>query len=126
MKNYLLVAALLNMSTLASAATLEGTYDCSGTDDEHPGVVFKGVMVIKKTGQTYAINSSYSDGVSSIGTGIYDQAKHNLSFIFANPKNANETGLAIMDVKRDYTMTSNWTYLNQTTIGHSVCSKHVL
>nr|UVT38020.1 hypothetical protein cemce18_00016 [uncultured bacterium] len=112
MKNYLLTAAF--MLSLNANASIEGTYNCSGTDKEHPGVIYKGIMTIKKTGETYSVKSSYSDNVSSIGTGIYNQAKHH--FVFVNPQNRKETGIASMRVSKNHTMTADWTYLNQTLI----------
>lgn len=111
------------MLSLNADASIEGTFNCSGTDKEHPGVIYKGIMTIKKTGQTYSVKSSYSDNVSSIGTGIYNKAKHHFVFVFVNPKNIQETGIASMEVSKNDTMTSDWAYLNQTVIGQSSCSK---
>ena len=121
MKKYLMATVLL--LSLNAEASIEGTFHCTGTDKEHPGVIYKGIMTVKKTGETYSVKSSYSDNVSSIGTGIYNKAKHHFVFVFVNPKNTKETGIASMDVSKDYTMTSDWTYLNQSVIGHSSCSK---
>lgn len=121
MKNYLLTAAF--MLSINANASIEGTFYCSGTDKEHPGVIYKGIMTIKKTGQTYSVKSFYSDNVSSIGTGIYNKAKHHFVYVFVNPKNTKETGIASMEVSKNYTMTADWTYLNQTLIGRSYCSK---
>jgi hypothetical protein len=45
-------------------------------------------MIIKKTGQTWSINSSFSDNASYVGTGIYDVKKQTIGLVFTNPNNA--------------------------------------
>ncbi|ARG98341.1 hypothetical protein [Legionella micdadei] len=127
MKNYLLALLLLSgLSAQAPAATfssnLEGDYECTGTDEEHPNMVFKGEMVIKKTGQTYSVNSSFSDNASYIGTGIYDKKKRTIALVFVNSQNTKETGISVMNIQENGAMTTDWTYLNRTTIGHSTCT----
>lgn len=130
MKKYLLtlsVFLICNTHTYASAypANLEGIYDCNsievGTNEN-----FKGVMTLKRTGQTYSIKSTFNDGSSYIGTGIYNQLKHSFSLVFVNPSKSEETGIAVADVKRNYAMTSTWTYLNKEIVAHSTCTKRTV
>lgn len=121
MKNCLLTTALL--LSLNAHASIEGTFNCTGTDKARPGIIFTGTMLIEKTGQTYSVKSSYSDNVSSIGTGIYNKAKNQFVYVFSNPKNTQETGVAIMDVDKNFALTADWAYLNTKIIGHSSCTK---
>jgi hypothetical protein len=127
MKKYLLVIAVLLSAGMSAAyakpypSSLEGTYDCNSVEVD-TGENYKGVSIVKKTGQTYAVKSTFTDGSSYIGTGIYDQQKHNFSLAFINPKNAEETGVAVAEVKKNNAMTSTWTYLNKTNVGHATCT----
>ena len=124
MRKYVFTAIFLLY--LNAHASLEGTFNCTGTDKEHPGTIYKGMMVIKKTGETYSVNSSYSDNVSSIGTGIYNKAKHHFVYVFVNPKNTKETGVASVNVDNNCALEAEWAYINQKLIGHTSCAKQTL
>ncbi|CEK12136.1 hypothetical protein [Legionella hackeliae] len=101
---------------------ITGLYKCKGSEID-TGLVFFCKMNIKKTQATYDVITKCNDGTFYLGTGIYDVVKHNLSLIFMNPKNKEETGVAMVDIKEDGTMTSVWTHLNKTTLGHMNCGK---
>lgn len=127
MKKYLLGTAILlslNSPIYASSypSNIEGTYDCSCTEVDS-NAHYKGEMTLKKTGQTYSLKSTFNDGSTYLGTGIYNPSKHSFSLAFINPAKSEETGVAIADVKSDYAMTSTWTYLNKTNVAHGECTK---
>lgn len=121
-------AVLLTFNTASHASTfptnLEGQYFCNCTE-VGTNKTYKAIMSVKKTDQTYTINSKFDDGSFYIGTGIYNQEKHIFSIVFLNPKKSEETGIGVADVKNNYTMTSTWTYLNKTTLAHGTCIKSV-
>ncbi|KTD37464.1 hypothetical protein Lnau_0654 [Legionella nautarum] len=118
----LFLSSISGQALSAAPINLEGNYECVGRDKQHPDTVFKGEMTIKKTGETYSINSSFNDGGSYIGTGIYDKTKKTVSLVFTNPKDAKETGILVMDIKANGSMSNHWTYLNMKTIGQSTCT----
>lgn len=125
-KQFCLLALLFSLNGLAYAAhqpiNLEGQYDCTSTEvDTHE--VSKGVMTLKKTGETYSLKSEFTDGSTYTGTGIYIQTKHIFSVAFNNPKKPDESGVAIAEINKDFGMTSIWTYLNKTSVGHGFCTK---
>lgn len=127
MKKYLFATAIL-LSSSCFAHTpnhpinIEGDYDCTGTEID-TDKAFKCEMNIKKTGQTYAFSTACNDGTNYTSTGIYQPNKHNISLVSVNTKNSEETGVAVADVKKDGSMTSVWTYLHKTTLGHTNCAK---
>ncbi|WP_131762225.1 hypothetical protein [Legionella jamestowniensis] len=104
---------------------ITGLYKCKGSEIDTK-TVFSCRMNIKKTKYTYDIFTKCNDGTFYVGTGIYDRAKHNLSLVFMNPKNKEETGVAIADVKKNGSMDSRWTHLNKTTLGYMSCAKSLL
>jgi len=129
MKKCLFASVLLLSSncfahTSSYPKNIEGNYNCTGTEYD-TNKAFKCEVSIKKTGQTYALNTTCNDGTTYTSTGIYDYNKHNLSLVSVNPKNSAETGVGVVDVKKDGSMTSVWTYLNKTTLGHTQCSKSI-
>ena len=85
--------------------------------------LFKCEMTIKKTGETYASSATCDDGNSLVGNGIYNEKTHTIASVFTTREKAEETGVSVTYVKEDGSMTLDWTYLNSTTIGHSVCSR---
>lgn len=108
-----------------SPVNLEGKYDCAG-NEVGTNEAFKCEMIIKQTGETYASTASCSDGNSYAGNGIYDKNTHSLSTGFINPKKREETGVSVSAIKADGKIVSVWTYLNNTSIGHTTCIKHIL
>ena len=116
--------AILSSSGVVNAyqISLEGKDDCKGTEIGSK-TSFRCEMVINKTGETYGSSATCDDGNSYKGTGIYDNNTHILSSGFINPKKAKETGVAVTYIKDDGSMTTDWTYLNNTTIGHTACIK---
>lgn len=109
-------------SLCANTSNLAGVYDCTcvevGTKE-----ISKGVMTVKKTGQTYSTACVFDDGSHYSGTGIYLPEKKIFAISFFNPKKAAETGLVIANVKNDLSMSSQWTYLGKTTLGQGSCVK---
>lgn len=124
MEKYFFAAALLiSVNSFASGATnLDGKYDCAG-NEVGTNAAFKCEMLIKRTGDTYPSSATCDDGNSYRGNGIYDQASKRLSTGFINPKKAEETGVAVTEIKDDGTLVTDWTYLDKTTIGHTKCVK---
>lgn len=126
MKRCFLASILLSMSILAYAssypANLEGIYDSRsievGTQENSVGT-----MVVTKTGETYSIKTTFTDGSFYTGTGVYDMNKHVFAIAFINPNKKEESGVVLADVKKDSSMTSIWTYLNKSTIGRGSCIK---
>ena len=128
MLKYLIFSAIIifmNTCTFAShyPTNLEGNYNCNGVEADNPNDHYKGVVVVKKSGQTYTTNSTFDDGSTYIGTGIYDANKHVLSIVAINPKKSDEIAVSMSNVHEDYSMESKWTYLHKTTIGSSFCTK---
>lgn len=126
MKYSLLTVFIFLQITIAVAGhyptNLAGKYKCKGAEvgkNEH----FDAWMKLTKTGETYTMISRTNDGSSYVGTGIYDYAKHSFSLLFINPKASAETGLGVGGVKTNNTITSEWTYLNKTTLARSICIK---
>lgn len=114
---------LLTASSFAARdINLEGQYSCKGTE-VGSGSAFTCDMSIKRTGETYALSSTCNDGTSYSGVGLYDKTTQLFSNGFVNPKNADETGVAVAHVKADGSMTATWTYINKTEVGHSSCSR---
>jgi hypothetical protein len=127
MKNTIIAAILLlsaNTAAIAAhyPANLEGKYDCTGTETDNKSH-FKGVVTIKKTGQTYTMSSTFDDGTSYTGIGLYDQAKHVFSNAAIDPKKPDELAISISDVNQDKSLKSTFTYANSTAIGYSNCIK---
>lgn len=100
---------------------LDGTYDCHSTIDKNKKD--HGIVTLKKTGQTYSIESHFDSGTSYKGTGIYNRTNHSFAVVFANVQDPDKVSLGISNVKDDYTMTSSWTFINTTIVGHSTCTK---
>ena len=125
MKKYFFATALI-VSTGCVANTyptsFEGKYKCAG-NEVGTKEAFKCDMIIKKTGETFASSASCSDGNSYIGTGIYDKNTHHLSTGFINPKKSEETGVSVSTIKTDGSIVTVWTYLNNTSIGRTTCTK---
>ena len=125
MKKYLFVTALcMSVSCFASQypANIEGKYECGG-NEAGSNAAFKCEMIIKRTGETYASSATCSDGNSYTGNGIYNRKLHQLSTGFINPKKSAETGVSMADIKTDGRIISVWTYINNTSIGHTKCFK---
>lgn len=124
MKKSIYILALFATSTaLASQSlNLEGAYECKG-NEVGTNAAFKCQMVIKKTGKTYPSTANCSDGNAYRGIGIYDESSHLLSSGFINPKKSEETGVCITKVEADGSLSSEWTYLDNTMIGHTKCYK---
>lgn len=121
---FFLILFILNLPSYAISysTSLAGNYSCGGAEvgtEER----FTCKMTLKKTGKTYQMKSHCSDGTSYIATGLYDDRRHSLSLAFINPKEPKELGIVVANVRRDYSMRSSWTYLNQAKIGHGYCSK---
>ena len=107
---------------ISHPANLSGTYDCNSTGIDS-SEKYHGTMKIKKTDQTYSIESYFDDGSSYMGTGIYDQVKHSFAVVFANTQNPTVVSLGIADVKKNYSMITSWTFINKTSVGSSTCTK---
>ena len=125
MKKYYFVMALLVSSTVFASKSLsnfEGAYECMG-NEVGTNEAFKCQMTIKKTGETYASTAVCSDGNSYHGTGIYDEKSHQLSTGFVNPKKSEETGISVSRIKSNGNLESAWTYLDKTSIAHTICHK---
>ncbi|MDP1604878.1 MAG: hypothetical protein Q8M03_16630 [Legionella sp.] len=103
-------------------ASLEGKYECAGHEVGTKSA-FTCEMLIKRTGETYASEAKCSDSNSYRGTGIYSTATHHLSTVFINPQKSEETGVSVALVKKDGSLDTVWTYLNNTSIAKSICSK---
>jgi len=114
------VSAVANASSYP--ADLSGKYECESIE-VGTNQLYTGKMIMTKTGQTYSTKSIYNDGSTYSGIAIYNPATHRLSSAFINPKNAEETGVAMVEVEKNYMMHSTWTYLNKTTVGHGTCKK---
>ncbi|CDZ76791.1 hypothetical protein BN59_01067 [Legionella massiliensis] len=121
-KKIALLVLGLSTSTCFAAVSLEGKYNCHGTEIVS-NTSFGCEMLIKKTGETYASTASCDDGNAYQGNAVYDEKKQILATGFINPKKAEETGVAISYVKEDGSLQTDWTYINETTIGHSLCIK---
>lgn len=102
--------------------SIEGKYDCHGTEIP-TNKPFGCEMVIQKTSNTYASSATCDDGNSYIGNGIYNKKENSLSTGFKNLIKAEEIGVSISYLKNNGQMVTDWTYLNATTIGHTVCIK---
>jgi hypothetical protein len=71
MKKYLFAVSVFLILNNAYASlyprNLEGSYNCNcievGTK-----IFFKSIMIIKKTGETYSMNSKFNDGSFYVGT----------------------------------------------------------
>ena len=127
MKKFLITSAIafcINIPAHASLypVNLDGDYNCNGTE-VGSNEKYTCNMKVKKTGETYSATSTCNDGSSYIGTGIYNKTNHNFSLVFINPKKSEETGIAIAEIRKDYSMSSTWTYLNKTSVGHCACVK---
>lgn len=123
--NHLFATAILLTSNCFASGhqiALDGKYDCKG-NEIGTNSVFKCVMTIKKTGETYASSATCDDGNFYRGNGIYNENTHAISSVFINPKKAEETGVTLTYVKEDGSMNIDWTYLDNTTLGHSTCNK---
>jgi hypothetical protein len=124
MKKYLVNTTLLLMLNpfAAGAETLLGTYECKGNEvGTHAAYTCQ--MTIKKTGETYASTASCSDGNAYRGTGIYNKKAHQLSTGFINPKKSEETGICVSIIKAHGELASTWTYLDKTSVAHTICHK---
>lgn len=125
MKKSIYVTGLL-LSSFVFAGTkgvnLEGTYNCSGTEvgSKSP---YTCSVTIKRTGETLLSQASCSDGNSYKGTAIYDDKHKHFSTAFINPKNTKETGVSISYVKRDGSLKTVWTYLNETSTSIAHCKR---
>jgi len=122
MKKIILLAALSVTTAAIAETSIEGLYDCKGSEIGTKEA-FTCQMTIKKTGETYASTATCSDGNSYRGTGILDAKNHQLSTVFVNPKKAEETGVCLSVFKGDKRLVSNWTYLDKTTLGTTACQK---
>jgi hypothetical protein len=126
MNKYLLVIFLLSTSSYAhmrhDPISIDGNYICTGSEIDQK-TRFKCELSFKKTEQTYASRVVCNDGTTYISTGIYDPIKHSISLVSVNPKNSKEIGVAVVDVKKDGSLVSVWTYLHKTTVGHTHCIK---
>ncbi len=122
MKKYgLVIALLISSGAFASKnSSIEGTYECVG-NEVGTQAEFKCQMMIKKTGETYALTANCSDNTSYLGTGIYNKYEHILSTGFINPNNSEETGVSVTKVRKDRNLLSVWTYLGKTTTARTKC-----
>jgi hypothetical protein len=130
MKIYFMGLSLIFLFSVAFSKSLDyppdiisGNYDCRGTefDTKKP---FQCKMRLIKTGMTYENDAQCDDGSVYKGTGIYNKTKQILAIIAVNPKASQETGVALVDVNKNGSLTSVWTYLNKTTLGHTDCIKN--
>lgn len=124
MRNYFFLATFISSSCFANGypINLEGHYKCAG-NEVGTNEAYKCNMTIKKTGETYASTASCTDGNSYSGTGIYDENSHRLSTGFINPKKSEETGVSVTNIRSDGRLSTVWTYLNNTSVGHVKCVK---
>ncbi|ASQ44667.1 hypothetical protein [Legionella clemsonensis] len=123
----ILILLLISLNCFADdyPHNITGLYKCKGAEID-TGAVFSCRMNIKKTKHTYDVVTKCNDGAFYLGTGIYDLTKHHLSLVFINPKNKEETGVAIADINKNGSMNSVWTHLNKTTLGQMNCTKLLL
>jgi hypothetical protein len=124
MKKYLCAIALtFSINAFAADnASIVGSYECKGHEvDTHAAYTCE--MTIQKTGRTYASTATCSDGTSYRGTGIYDKKSHQLSTVFINPKNVDETGMSVAKIKPSGELAGAWTYLDKTSIAYASCYK---
>lgn len=126
MKKYLFaIGVLVSCNSFAASPALidlSGKYSCEG-NEVVTNAAYKCEMTINKTSETYASTATCNDGTSYIGISIYNEKLQQLSTAFINPNSAKEAGIAVSDVKPDGSMNTVWTYLNNTSVGHSTCNK---
>ncbi|CEK11584.1 hypothetical protein [Legionella hackeliae] len=112
MIKYMVTAILACASTFvfANHAAIEGNYACKGVqmDGKTP---FTCNETIKKTGNTYALTATCSDGTSYSGTGIYQSQNHSLSLAFKNDKQADEIGVSVKKIDKKGNLIGQWTNL---------------
>lgn len=121
MKRYFItVLFLVSFNAYSNSNTyplnLEGTYDCHSTNSG-------GKMKIKKTDQTYSIESFHDDGSHYLGTGIYNQTTHTFAVAFRNVENPLMVSFGIADVNENGSMTTSWAFLYDTVVKSSFCIK---
>ncbi len=122
--SYLLVLLAFNCFAKASGypTDISGNYDCHGTEYD-TRAAFHCTMRLTKTNMTYAADVRCTDGSIYSGTAIYNSSTHSFASLAVNPKEAKETGVALADVSKNNEINSVWTYLNQSTLGHTHCVK---
>lgn len=124
MKKYLITGLLIatGSSFATQTVSLDGNYHCKGHEVDTK-TAFTCEMTVKKAGETYSSIATCDDGTAYHGTSIYDEKAHLLSTAFINIKNPAEVGVSISYLKEDGSMSSNWSYVDKTTIAQTFCSK---
>lgn len=126
MKNYfnlVILFLVFNTSIMAASVKLEGRYTCQSIEvGTHQ--LYTGNVTLRKTGDTYTINSKFNDGSTYQGTGIYDPKNRILAVAAINPENSHETGLSLNKIHQDGSITGKWTYLHRNDISTSRCLKN--
>lgn len=125
MKRYLAILGLIFAScspvhSNTNTTDIAGIYDCSGTEIDQK-TAFQCELTLEKTDQTYASSASCDDRTRYTATGIYDAKKRILSLVSVNLRNPQEVGVAMVNVNKNGSLTSSWTYLHQPAIGHTNC-----
>ncbi len=120
MKKLFILPLLLSLSPLAIA--FEGKYECTG-NDARTQKPFTLTQILKKTGETYSLDSRTTEGDVYHGTGIVDKANNSLSVAAINPADPKETGIIVFHSKNKDTLDATWTYLDEKTVVHATCKK---
>lgn len=122
MRKYLVVVCLLVNHMAYAAINVAGTYECRWPDAVS-GKTIKGLIILKKTGQTYTMKSGYDDQSSYHGTGIYDEKKHRFVLVYQNPKDLKDAGVSTTEFDESRNTVWTWADMNSAKVEHTYCVK---
>lgn len=124
---YLISAvSLLSLTAYAdstSTPSLAGNYQCQRTDASGNANTYP--LTITVSGKVYSFEWDNTNGYPVLyGTGLMHPNKSNvISLSFSDPKNADNFGAEIIEIKSDGSLQANWVVQSANQIGSETCTK---
>jgi hypothetical protein len=105
------------------AADVSGIYKCTGNDADASNT-YETDLTISKTGDTFHFAWQGAEVKEYSGTGLFSKGASNvIASEFWDPKNQNDSGVIIYNVKSDGKLDGVWAIADKKGIGTETCNK---
>lgn len=130
MKKIIFLALSATSLACFAAPDISGNYTCKG-HDPFLNEDFQGLLVVKKTGETYQFNWDFGKKEQYTGTGFFTEGVDNYIPVtiaplkkINNSHNPYNAELQMYQIQHDGTLSGRWTYLGKDKVGPlEVCTK---